>query len=217
MVKLLDYSFARPDPSRVKAAGYSGVIRYLSHSASKTLTAAERDVLHANGLGIALLWDSSRHRPLTSRNGGYFDGAHANAMASVLDWPKDRPIYTAIDIHTVRDGLKIVANYLGGFEAAIWPHPLGIYGEIEIIEFCARYDTPYLWQTQPWQRVEVSSRARIVQLVDPTGFPDTDLDVIQGPEDTDWGGWFNAPPTRGEVMKGNGCLRSKNTIPTQYR
>jgi hypothetical protein len=45
----IDYSYGRPRPSAIAAAGYSFVCRYLSGNPAKNLTAAEADALRAPG------------------------------------------------------------------------------------------------------------------------------------------------------------------------
>ena len=58
MTQLVDYSFSRPSAASIAAAGFIGVVRYLSGNAGKDLSAGERDALHAAGLAIALVWET---------------------------------------------------------------------------------------------------------------------------------------------------------------
>ena len=64
MSKVVDFSFARPNPKDIKAKGYVGVMRYLSSNASKRISASEVKDLQANGLAIGLVWEDTAKAPL---------------------------------------------------------------------------------------------------------------------------------------------------------
>ena len=55
------------------AAGYSGVIRYLSFEPLKNLSIGERDRLWAEGLSIGLVWETTAQAPLQGFNRGASD------------------------------------------------------------------------------------------------------------------------------------------------
>ena len=54
MGKVADFSWARPGGANLKAKGYTGVMRYLSHDTGKTLDASELADYRANGLAVGV-------------------------------------------------------------------------------------------------------------------------------------------------------------------
>lgn len=94
---VLDYSYKRPSPAAIKAAGYSGVIRYLSYEASKNLGHGERDALWREGLSIGLVWETTAGAPLQGYAKGRADAFEANRQAAAFGWPGDVVIIYAVD------------------------------------------------------------------------------------------------------------------------
>jgi hypothetical protein len=67
----VDYSFSRPDVAKIKAAGYSFAVRYLSGGKSaKDVTRAEYDTLRRAGLNVVLVWEQGN----AAARGGHADG-----------------------------------------------------------------------------------------------------------------------------------------------
>ena len=60
-----DFSYARPVPAAIKAAGYVGVWRYLSGGTpGKDITFAEFESYLNTGLGVGLVWETSAQAAL---------------------------------------------------------------------------------------------------------------------------------------------------------
>lgn len=97
----IDYAWARPDPAAIKAAGYDAVLRYLSADPTKNLTPGEAAALHAAGLGIGLIWETTAQAALGGGPAGAADGAQAVGEAQALGLP---------------EGCLLIAN-LGDFAA----------------------------------------------------------------------------------------------------
>ena len=114
---MCDYSFARPVLSQVKNAGVKAVIRYLSFSTDgKNIDAAERDRLHANGLGIHLLWENKKADPLQGPALGKIHGQEAVRQAKALGYPSRLPLYVAVDFDTFNAQEKAqIRAYVGAF------------------------------------------------------------------------------------------------------
>ena len=129
---LADYSFARPDPAWLKQLGIKGVIRYLSYSThNKNLTVAERDLLHAAGLPILLLWENAGGDPKLGRWHGRDHGAEAVRQAQALGYPKGLALYVACDFDTLDTVEQFrVSEYLAAFSLAVRTagYLCGLYG-----------------------------------------------------------------------------------------
>src|SRR5262245_53924168 len=55
----VDYSWARPSPSGLRAAGYTFAVRYFSYDTTgKNLTASEAHALQAAGVDLVSNWES---------------------------------------------------------------------------------------------------------------------------------------------------------------
>src|SRR3954454_9683507 len=93
----IDYAFGRPTMAALKSAGIKFVCRYLSHSPSKNLTAAEAKKLSDAGIWIVVVWETTAKRALDGYAAGAADARDALAQAQICGMPDDRPIYFAVD------------------------------------------------------------------------------------------------------------------------
>jgi hypothetical protein len=181
---VLDYSFARPSPSQIKAAGAVGVVRYLSHDRHKAIDAGELHALLTVGLQVALVWEDGARAAAAGYPQGVSDGRDANAQADALNWPDDRPIYFAIDYDVAGDTATPV-NYLRGCAAGS-KRPVRGYGSLEVVEAARGAQFGAGWQTLAWSHGMVSPHAVLIQTTRPAPVADTDVNVI-GDGFTDWG------------------------------
>jgi hypothetical protein len=196
MTLLLDYSVARPDPAAIKAAGYSGVVRYLAPdnplTHAKLLLPAERDALLEAGLTITLVWEYTAGRAAAGYQAGVDDAKAAEAQADALGYPKSCPIFYAVDFGT---SPSVVTPYFQGI-ASVATRPVGVYGSLQVIEgvLNSGYAT-VAWQTCGWSGLAVSSRASLYQRLHPTvtsPLAGTDEDVLIHPFPV-WAGTSAAP------------------------
>lgn len=118
----VDYAWGRPDPAAIKRAGYAFALRYLAaggpSTMGKVIGFAEREALHAAGLGVGLVWETTQMRPLDGAAAGKADGQTARAMAHDLGFPDGFPIFGAVDFDPPASQYPTIAAYLqaGGFE-----------------------------------------------------------------------------------------------------
>jgi hypothetical protein len=130
MAKAADYSWARPAPEALTGAGFTAVLRYLSHEPAKNLSLGERDALHGAGLAVGLVWESTANRALAGYAAGRADAHIANAQADALGFPPGKVLFYAVDIST---GPGPVTDYFRGVEDADG-RPVGVYGTYDVIE-----------------------------------------------------------------------------------
>lgn len=149
---VVDYSFSHPAPSSIKAAGYLGVVRYLGYDFKyeydpgrnrRTICPRERDELFAQGLDIALVWETTANMVLGGSSAGAKDGVEANRQADYLGFPKDRPIYIAVDFQAYGYQYATIDGYMKAFNAA--GRPVRLYGHYDIIEYFGGG-----WQCAAW-------------------------------------------------------------------
>jgi hypothetical protein len=169
----VDCSFVHPNPAAIKAAGYSGVLRYLGGSASKDLTAKEAAGYHAAGLSIGLVYESTAGRAKGTYAQGQVDAHTALAQAKAIGYPTDCPIFFAVDFDATP---AQVERYFDGVRSAIgtltWkPGKLkkkqtvsraGIYGGIAVTSAGL---APWRWQTEAWSGTRVDQSAHLYQRV----------------------------------------------------
>jgi hypothetical protein len=174
-VLLVDYSKARPTPAAIKAAGYAGVVRYLSLDADKNLSPAERDGLLTAGQSITLVWETEATRAGEGFAAGAMDCRAAEAQARALGYPASCPIFYAVDFGAAP---ALVLPYFTGVASAA-TFPVGIYGSARVVEGVSV--APWKWQAAAWSAGRVSPLAHLYQRVTPTvahPITDTDENVI---------------------------------------
>lgn len=155
----IDYSWTKPTPKAIKAAGYIGVLRYLSPTPSKNLSPTERDALHTAGLGILLAWEWTATRATQGRGAGYADAASANQLADALMYP-DLPIFYAVDGDYP---WAEVAPYFNAARGAS-QRPVKVYGSGSVVNgaFTTGFGTNQ-WQTVAWSGTYVSPHCGVYQ------------------------------------------------------
>jgi hypothetical protein len=171
----IDYSFARPDPAAIRAAGYGGVWRYLSTDPDKSLGKEEAAALHAAGLGIGLVWESTAQRSLEGAQAGTDDGITAAEQARALGVPDGCPLLVAVaDFAATPDQVGTIHDYYFHFRSQVMGWQYGGYGTGYVIDALVAAGAEGLW----WQSAEddqgtsggkVSPNASIYQRVTPTG------------------------------------------------
>ena len=200
--RVVDYSLVRPDGAAIRAAGFSGAMRYLSYDAAKNLSPDERDDLFAASLAIGLVWETTATRALSGWNGGVADAAEALRQATALGLPVSRPIYFAVDFDTTPQQQATIDAYLGGAASVLGSARVGVYGSFYVVERChASESAHWFWQTDAWSGGQLSAHAQLYQDGGPAGLPDADNNVVLG----DWGPWVPAgadPAPRSLITSG---------------
>jgi hypothetical protein len=109
-------------------------VRYLSHKPAKNLSPGERDALHAAGLAVGLVWETTASRTLGGYAAGRADGFEANRQADALGYPKDRAVFYAVDFDATVDQVAgSIADYFRGV-TDLGGRPAGVYGSYRVIE-----------------------------------------------------------------------------------
>lgn len=163
----IDYSFARPSPEAIRAAGYTFVLRYVTGE-GKALTAAERDALWAAGLSIGLVFEVTGTDAPQGAAAGTADGAAARVALDALGYPADYPVFYATDFDEPAGDFAANAAYLAAAAAASG-RPAGPYGALALADYMITGGhCGYAWQSQAWSGTVVSQHANLYQRETPT-------------------------------------------------
>lgn len=189
MSQLLDYAWGRPHTSKLKAAGYAGVLRYLSHDTTgKNLTRTEANELSAAGLYIGVVWEGRANRALDGATAGRNDATDAHAMAVQCGMPSDRPIYFAVDFDVSASEMNAVMRYLHAAQDVLGASNVGVYGGKRCVTTAMDDGIEWGWQTYAWSGGKWDSRAQIQQYSNSHTFDGVDCDYDRT-MDTDAGLW----------------------------
>lgn len=164
MIEGVDYSFSRPDPARLAAAGKRFACRYLSYTPGKNITGSEVDRLHAAGLAVVLNWEATAGGWRGGAAAGRTHASEALRLANNLGAPNSAAIYFSIDQDTTPGDYPTVAAYLNAAAAVIGRGRLGAYGEYDLIRYLFdRKTITWGWQTYAWSHGTWEPRAHIQQ------------------------------------------------------
>lgn len=166
VMKLLDYSFARPDPAQIKADGFSGVLRYFAplSEGGKIITKDEVAALQAQGLAIGFIWESYANRALEGSSAGSQDGLEALRQANLLGVPSLVPICFAVDYDAPESDQPEIDAYFDGVANIIGLNRTGSYGGYWVIK--RLFDNgkiTFACQTYAWSGGNWDNRAQLRQ------------------------------------------------------
>jgi hypothetical protein len=149
-VHAVDYSWARPDPQALRAAGYTVALRYLGTGA-RDISRAELDRLHAAGIAVGLIWETTAQRPLAGYAAGRSDARRANEFAGQLGAPGWLPVFYAVDFPASDAQTRgEVAAYFEGCRS-VPGRPVAAYGHYGVIEYlCGVLGITHGWQCAGW-------------------------------------------------------------------
>ena len=130
-----DYSAGRPGGAALKAAGFSGVLRYVgTPGRTKNITSAEYADLIAHGLQVLLVYEDTTSDAL----GGYSAGvAHAQAAATDAHncgIPTSVGIAASSDMHLTAAQVTVALEYVRGFRDTLGKPQAGVYGFSELVD-----------------------------------------------------------------------------------
>lgn len=186
MSQAVDYSFSRPNPADLAAAGYVGALRYLAPLPNaKVITGDEIASLHANGLATGFVWESGASRASAGLAAGRADAYTANDLADSLGVPDTVTIYFAVDFDA--NPSTIEAYFQGAHDVS--KRPVGGYGSYAVVEHLLDAGLiVHAWQTVAWSHGQHSARAHLYQRADAAANPPPGTDVNEILQD-DWGQW----------------------------
>ena len=178
-----DYSWSRPNPQQLAAAGIKAVARYL-FGPGKGIDDAERRALHAAGVGIVLNYEGNSGNHLKGAIQGATDGAAARNYARQLGAPVGTPIYYSCDQQVFPSSMPAVMAYLHAADAG--DHPARAYGQFSVLE---KFGRPG-WQTIAWSSGLISKHAVLYQYEIQQDFHGSQVDYDQILNIDELGAWW---------------------------
>lgn len=186
----IDYSWARPGGSAIKAGGFNFVCRYLSFDVTgKNISAGEAQDILGNGLGLVLVWESSSSAALQGHDRGVSDAQNALSQARAIGFPDDRPLYFAVDFDEADTAAQnnALASYFDGVVSVIGLNRTGIYsGYYPIKRLHEAGKVTWLWQTLGWSGGQVYDGVHIYQNGQSAFGSGADIDEAR---QADYGAW----------------------------
>lgn len=143
--RLIDYAGGIPSADAIRAAGYLGVIRYVSDRrpgaewmVAKPLQAAEVASLRAAGLRIVSCYQYGKGPTADWRGGTEAGKKHAQRgveLHRAAGGPDGKPIYASIDDNPQTDAeFDLIAGYLTGWQSVLGKGNVGVYANTPTID-----------------------------------------------------------------------------------
>lgn len=147
----VDYSFARPSPTGLAAAGKKFAVRYVGPGTDgKHLHADELAALRAAGLDVVANAEGSAGG-FTGATAGRDWATSADAACRALGMPADRPIYFSVDFDAGSADWPGIDAALRAAAAVIGAARVGVYGSYATVAHCRAAGTAaWFWQTYAW-------------------------------------------------------------------
>lgn len=184
-----DTSFNRPAYGQAAFLGKHFVCRYIGPGSGKLMSAAESAAIIGAGLSIVFLAEGFERDALL----GYAKGVeHAQQCAYDIrtgHWPRDRPVYFAVDFDMQVAHRPAVRAYLAGCVSVLGLDRVGIYGGIKATEWAInnRY-AAWAFQTYAWSGGVLGDHTDIYQYRNNVSFAGGTVDLCRS-FTTDWGQW----------------------------
>jgi hypothetical protein len=218
MAEGVDYSFARPSPTGLVAAGKRFAMRYVGpycDNSPKGLDVAEAKSLIAAGLSIVYLVEGIANGALAGRAAGV---AHAQSALSYVrhrGWPDDQPFYYAVDFDVTAAQWPAVKAYLDGASSVHGGDQTGIYGGLKVMLWAARDNAArWFFQTYAWSGGEWFGGNDVEQYDNGVTVAGGDVDLCRSMQ-PDFGQWPRAA-TGGDDMQADERAAVMNSAAFAY-
>jgi hypothetical protein len=215
-LRLIDFAERRIPPDEIKAAGYGGVVNYVSESRpganfeAKPITREYADALRAAGLQIVSNFqygkpgwaDPSDYT--RGYDGGVADAQTAQRLHGAAGGPGSAPIFFSVDDNIDLNTWNTVAvQWFRGINSVLGVGRTGVYGDAQVCGWAIRdgvignSSTPghrWAWQTKAWSNGEREPMAVLYQAVVNTpsnpgpllGGINVDVDEVLAPDFGQW-------------------------------
>jgi hypothetical protein len=187
-LKLIDFAERRIAPEEIKAAGYDGVINYVSEPRpganfqAKPLTREYADALRATGLHIVSNyqygkpnWPGAPSDFTRGYDGGVADAQTALRLHTAAGGPASAPIFFSVDEDISPNTWNDLAlNWFRGLNSVMGVGRTGVYGSFQVCGWAIRDGVigssstaghRWAWQTKAWSRGQREPMAVLYQAV----------------------------------------------------
>ena len=185
--RLIDFAERRIAPGEIKAAGYAGVVNYVSESRpganfeAKPLTREYADSLRAAGLHIVSNFQYGKPNGTAPSDftrgfdGGVADGHEALRLHNAAGGSNSAPIFFSVDDDINADAWNSLAvNWFRGIISVLGLQRTGIYGDAQVCRWAINDGVIghsstaghlWAWQTKAWSNGQRESAAVLYQEV----------------------------------------------------
>lgn len=184
----IDYSFARPVPAVIHAAGYRFAGRYLDPG-SKGITRAEADHLTAAGIWIVVTYETSAQWMLGGYSAGQAAAESAQSLGRAAGMPSGRPVFFAADFDASEAQIPAVLACLSGCASVLGRNATGVYGGLAVVRAALDAGFTWAWQTCAWSGGAWDPRAQLRQVRVNTLLGSSAIDVNEAVA-ADYGQWM---------------------------
>jgi hypothetical protein len=211
-VEGVDYSYSRPTPAQLKAAGKQFALRYVSSPGhAKNLTRVEAAGLKAAGIAIGIVFELTTARALSGRGTGRDDATSARSQVVDLGGPPDGGvIYFAVDFDAQPDQMPTILAYGEGWADVLGKDRCGPYGSYRVCKAFLDAGFDYAWNCASWSHGLWEPRAQLQQYRNgqPLGSGTVDLDRAMA---DDYGQWkeTDVPLTEAEWDRLQGLIDAR--------
>lgn len=199
----VDYSWARPGGQAIREAGFTFAMRYCPYpgDGGKGLTRGELDDLHANGVAVGLVFESTANRALGGRIAGLRDGSAVVEACEQLGWPDYEPVYFAVDFDATEEQQPAIDEYLRGAAVPLGLPLVGVYGGYHVVKRCWENGTAkWLWQTYAWSGGLVHPEVHVYQYLNGQTLNGAAVDYNEARK-ADFGQWRPDAAQEGDVTR----------------
>lgn len=169
MSQVLDYSAGFPGAATIKSRGYAGAVRYIGLPwRLKCTTKTELEDFTREGLGMALVFESTAADWRGGEAQGIKSGRMARDHANAIGFSAARPVYMAIDQDVVNSGeFATMIDYLRGAGQSLGGAArTGVYGEADVINRARDAGVAHwFWQTAAWSRGRIAANLNLYQKI----------------------------------------------------
>jgi glycoside hydrolase-like protein len=132
---IVDFAFGRPPVAELKAAGVTGVVRYLCKDPNKRLDKDEVAAYRANGITIHAVYQDGTRDGFDGLSGGIGNAQRALAQARDVGWDLSGCLYyVPADENIERGDLPVLREYARGWASVLSPQCCGVYGETLLLD-----------------------------------------------------------------------------------
>ena len=150
---------------QLRELGYGFVCRYIGSKGDNSLTRHELDGLHAAGLSVVLIYETTGQQALGGAAAGGSIGTAAGAAAAALGAPAGSTVYVAetdFDVQSDQVGAMRAFYSMASSALRTFGYGLGAYGGLRAVTTLGGVGA-YLWQTYAWSQGQWAPSAALQQ------------------------------------------------------
>jgi len=160
-VRLVDFSWDKPNGHELKAEGFSGVVWYVSGDAGKDMSKAQTLSYLADGLAAGFVAEGTGREALS--NGLVTEAVRGDRIMTSYGAPVMVVEFVAVDFNPTGAELPVIAGHVHDARMAV-KRPVGVYGSYGLLKYLFDHKViDWGWQTYAWSNGHLDPRAQYYQ------------------------------------------------------